>query len=154
MIKRELLDIIYLSTREPSDSVFQAGLIPRNPEIVDAPKCKAQTGHQAEPWYHKLEFPPSPGSSAKVLSGIVPRIIFNCNQGTKNSCTSAFNTLQEWKMTHEALTSCGASLSTPQPLTNAPRQAGTAAWNSGVGLHILGVFLVKYFRRVKLILNQ
>lgn len=43
MIKRELLDIIYLSTREPSDSVSQAGLIPRNPETVDAPKCKAQT---------------------------------------------------------------------------------------------------------------
>lgn len=49
MIKRELLDIIYLSTREPSDSVFQAGLILRNPEIVDAPTHRAQTGHQAEP---------------------------------------------------------------------------------------------------------
>lgn len=34
-------------------------------------------------------------------------------------------------MTHEALTSCGASLTTPGPLTNVPRQAGTAVWNSG-----------------------
>lgn len=145
MIKRELLDIIYLSTREPSDSVLQAGLIPRNParpEMVDAPGSKAQPGHRAEPWCHQQEFPASPRSSAKVWSGIVPSIIFNCNQGTKNSCTSAFNTLQEWKMTHKALTSGGASLTTAQPLMNVPRQAGTAAWNSGggVGIHIVGFF--------------
>lgn len=42
MIKRELLDIIYSSTREPSDSGFQAGLILRNPEIVDVPTGKAE----------------------------------------------------------------------------------------------------------------
>lgn len=42
-------------------------------------------------------------------------------------------------MTHEALTSCGASLTTPRPLTNVPRQAGTAAWDSGAGFHILGI---------------
>lgn len=167
MTRRELLDIIDLNIQKPSDSLFEAGPVPeesctaryygcyRKPK--HRPTCKDCTNSQNTASYHKQVFHYELWLLCGAAKWHYSKCNFcNCNQGTKNSCISAFNTLQEWNMTHKALTTYRTSLNIPRSLTNVPRKASTCVCNSsgGVGLHFFFFFWVKYFRRLQLILSQ
>jgi len=106
MIKRELLDIIYFNIQKPSDSLFEAGPVLEESCMARYCGCYRKPKHrptykdyansQNTDEYHKQVF----HNKLWLLRGGAKRHyakhnFCNCNQGTKNCCISAFNTLQE-----------------------------------------------------------